>query len=174
MVSKTKQKAEAVKSKAPPAKKEKPAEIFEPKKADSDDEWGNINKKEPAPAKTMPAKVETKAEQKADTKPQASRQPEPTKIDFFGHQDDDGKIDIDQIAMDFKNDVKQDNPFGKSITKEVLQQSKKEIHADKDVAPAAVAPKRNLAIEIDETDDYKTQNERAQQTLNDQLMKMEE
>ena len=107
------------------------------------------------------------------------------KIDFFGadldnekemHHDDNNDImspnDFDQLEKDFVQDDPQsnNNPFGQSITKEILQQSKKEVAADL----GDPFNKKNLEIEIDDNEDYNTQNEKAQQNLNDQLQKMEE
>lgn len=79
--------------------------------------------------------------------------------------------------------------FGQSITKEILQQSKKDIqdmHADSDeyedkpknvkgtsvAAPGAKKPA--LAIEIDENEDFDQVNNQAQKNLNDKLAAMEQ
>lgn len=98
------------------------------------------------------------------------------KIDFFGQEqesDEDDNVmnpdDFDDLEKDFVNE-KTNNPFGKSITKEVLQQSKREA-AD---LLRDVNSKKNLEIEIDENEDFNTLNEKAQQNLNDQLQRMEE
>lgn len=76
------------------------------------------------------------------------------------------------------------NPFGQSITKELLQQSRKEIAAElggggvedgeeedeyeyeeeeeqKEDVAQQVAAKKNLEIEIDENSDYEAQNNQA-------------
>jgi hypothetical protein len=78
--------------------------------------------------------------------------------------------DFDDLEKDFVHE-NTNNPFGKSITKEVLQQSKREVAAD---LARDTNSKKNLEIEIDENDDFNTQNEKAQQHLNDQLQRMEE
>lgn len=52
---------------------------------------------------------------------------------------------------------KNDNPFGQSITKEVLQESKKQIDEEGLMNSKADKPKKNgknLEIEIDDNDDY--------------------
>lgn len=111
-----------------------------------------------------------------NSKPANQDNNEPDKIDFFGGglDDDDQNDDVmnpddfDQLEKDFNDDDSNKNtPFGQSITKDVLQQSKREAIGD-------LASKKNLEIEIDDNDDYNTQNEKVQQNLNDQLQKMED
>ena len=68
------------------------------------------------------------------------------------------------MEKEFKDD-KLANPFGKSTTKELLAQSRKEIaeddlHTDSKDGPG-VNKKKNLAIEIDENIDYEEQNNKA-------------
>jgi hypothetical protein len=140
-------------------------------------------------------------------KPAMFQEPE-TKIDFFGvddnNDDNNDQLDLDALENDFNNkqDENRENPFGQSITKELLQQSKKEIDYERDngfekdnrfekdygfdkendfspgdnsVPPAATTGnmKRNLEIEIDNDDDYSAQNEKIQENFNSQLQQQE-
>ena len=86
-------------------------------------------------------------------------------------------------------DVKKSNPFGQSITKELLQASKKEIEKegltdvlgndgdlfDKQGAMAndSIGAKKALKIEIDENANIAEQDDRAQQMLLENVMKNE-
>jgi hypothetical protein len=70
--------------------------------------------------------------------------------------------DFDQLEKDFvQENVHSNNPFGQSITREILQQSKKDVQNDfgNENSSATGPIKKNLEIEIDENDDYNAQNE---------------
>ena len=88
------------------------------------------------------------------------------------------------------NGPKKNNPFGQSITKELLQQSKKEIEKDgfsdilnsknnlfEENDPNSNDPnkvkKNGLQIEINETDNIAEQDDQAQQMLLENMMKNE-
>ena len=87
------------------------------------------------------------------------------------------------------NGPKKNNPFGQSITKELLQQSKKEIEKDgfsdilnsknnlfEENDPNSNDPnkvkKNGLQIEINETDNIAEQDDQAQQMLLENMMKL--
>lgn len=88
------------------------------------------------------------------------------------------------------NGPKKNNPFGQSITKELLQQSKKEIEKDgfSDILNSKnnlfdendsnsndpnKVKKNGLQIEINETDNIAEQDDQAQQMLLENMMKNE-
>lgn len=88
------------------------------------------------------------------------------------------------------NGPKKSNPFGQSITKELLQQSKKEIEKDgfSDILNSKnnlfeendlnsndpnKVKKNGLQIEINETDNIAEQDDQAQQMLLENMMKNE-
>lgn len=79
------------------------------------------------------------------------------------------------LENDFNNQQPQgNNPFGQSITRELLQQSKKELAEELEQEEFLPQKgKKHLEIEIDENEDYEAQNNQAQMNLNDKLMKME-
>ena len=95
----------------------------------------------------------------------------PEKIDFFG-QNNDMDDELADLEKEFnKNEqAKKSNPLGNSITKEMLQQSKKEIDQDgfdieddffeekKQGVKAAAPVKKNLEIAIDDNADYEMEN----------------
>jgi hypothetical protein len=104
---------------------------------------------------------------------------------------DDELADLEK-EFDKNERAKQSNPLGNSITKEILQQSKKGIidgfsldeddyFQDKKKASAdedffqekkkATVPKKNLEIEIDDNADFDQQDNQANQNLNNKLMK---
>lgn len=82
--------------------------------------------------------------------------------------------DLEKELEDQNLDKKGANPFGQSITKELLQQSKKEI-ADElsDIDMKGAAKTKDLKIEIDEDADYEKQNNLAQENLNNKLIENE-
>lgn len=106
-------------------------------------------------------------------------EPKPEKIDFFGQNDamDDELADLEK-EFDKNEQAKKSNPLGNSITKEMLQASKKEIDNEgfdieedffAEQKPAAPA-KKNLEIAIDDNADYEMENNQANQNLNNKLM----
>lgn len=169
-----------------PADKQQPASS---KKSDDYDNWDmsdqdlqdNIEQskkqtqppKEVSPVKQEPTKVQTVQfdeipELKDASPPKEDDRPA---IDFFG---------VNEMKDSDRGDNVDGNPFGQSITKELLQQSKKEIAADlkeidqqeeKAQKETAAAPaKKNLEIEIDDdNEEYEAINDKAQQNLNDKL-----
>ena len=95
-----------------------------------------------------------------------------------------GADGLEDLAKEFnmdKNDGKKksDNPFGQSITKELLQQSKKEIdrelHGLKDEREDAAkkSKKPKLEIDIDDGADFEQQDAAAHQLLNDKVQENE-
>ena len=83
---------------------------------------------------------------------------------------------FEDLEKEYAND-KSAAPFGQSINKEILQQSRKEIADQLNTSPqkADVKPmKKSLQIEIDENSDYEEQNQKVQSELNDNLQKLEE
>lgn len=72
-----------------------------------------------------------------DSKPSNEHSDRRNKIDFFGQEQESDEDDNDVMNPDDFDDLEKDfvnnnlnNPFGKSITKEILQQSKREVAAD--------------------------------------------
>ena len=97
-------------------------------------------------------------------------EPKPEKIDFFGQNDamDDELADLEK-EFDKNEQAKKSNPLGNSITKEMLQQSKKEIDQEgfdieedffeeKEPESKAAPVKKNLEIAIDDNADYEMEN----------------
>ena len=114
------------------------------------------------------------------------------KIDFFGTENDQSKQKnsnieednnqfgdanlFDNEFADLENEFQEDklaNPFGKSTTKELLAQSRKQIEEDDDledeIDPPGGKKMKSLAIEIDEYVDYEEQNNLANEQLNQNL-----
>ena len=94
------------------------------------------------------------------------------KIDFF--HTGMGDNDLEELEKDFQMNRKEE-PFGKSINREQLQASKKEIEKElkqKD-SKSSTGGKKNLQIDIEDNDDYDTQNSKAQQNMNEKLQKIE-
>lgn len=78
--------------------------------------------------------------------------------------------EFDDLEKEFnQNNVGSANPFGQSTTKELLAQSRKEIMEDDLHTKELPKKKKDLAIEIDETEDYEMQNDAANQLLNQNL-----
>lgn len=69
------------------------------------------------------------------------------------------------LEKQYDQDNKQKNPLGNSITKEMLQQSKKEILDDVKKAPG----QKKLEIEIDDNASYNEENQQVINNLNDKL-----
>jgi len=104
--------------------------------------------------------------QEIPTMKQEERDSDRQHIDFFGtgmddDNDDDAKDEyngIDGLQNEFDQHQVQNEPFGMSINREQLQASKKEIEQDM----LGGGGKRSLQIDIDENEDYDTQNSNAQ------------
>ena len=85
---------------------------------------------------------------------------------------DDELADLEK-EFDKNEHAKKVNPLGNSITKEMLQQSKKEIDQEgfdieedffqEKKKPANANPKKNLEIAIDDNADYEMENNQANQ-----------
>jgi len=160
----------------------------------SDHDLQDNKKKAPEPPKKEAAKVTnvvfdqipTLKDKPVETKKPAANvvreEPRP-QIDFFGVNNKEstpGKNEdtmFDELEKDFQKE-NQNQPFGKSITKEILQQSKKEIAKDlgdtKKEKAAAAPLKKPLEIEIEDEENYEEQQNKIQNNLNDKLQKMEE
>ena len=94
---------------------------------------------------------------------------------------DDELADLEK-EFNKNEQAKKSNPLGNSITKEMLQQSKKEIDQDgfdieedffeekKPEVKAAAPVKKNLEIAIDDNVDYEVENNQANENLNNKLM----
>lgn len=123
---------------------------------------------------------------------QADNQLKQENDDFFMDEfnDLDLEKEFNNQQMFGENDVKKNNPFGQSITKELLQQSKKEIEKDgfSDILNSKnnlfeendsnsndpnKVKKNGLQIEINETDNIAEQDDQAQQMLLENMMKNE-
>jgi hypothetical protein len=99
--------------------------------------------------------------------------------DFADHDLNNEQAQQNQFGMSIPESKKEGNPFGQSITKELLQQSRKEIadelgnhddedvdgyyrdNADKETAQNKKKDLSGLKIEIDENEDYEHQNNQA-------------